>query len=977
MPRVDHQLAVKKYRRSAAGQDPEIFPEDIRPPAVLMKTMDFLIYQILKKDNVEYLEIYNFIRDRGRAIRKDFKVQNQMKGQECVSCLERLTRFLIHSDFMLSDVPESKYSWKQNRHQLIDTLTTLMEAYDEDSHNSIKYSSEPEFRSYYILLMLDDCTPIDKYQSWGPEIRRNNLVLECLSIHQLYQNRLFELLFRSLGKGKLKYLHLCILHSLIGSLRFEAFKSMFNALSSRERQIKLETVENMLLFNDAQDAIGFCETFGAQLISTPEGQFVKYDSKEWPSAPKFVVHKSNFVLAKRPEGTVVDIIEASAAAKENVPSLTGFAFIKTPSVEMVPAVTQQSFVAKVTEPVFDRRAEEEAASKKREQEENLKMQKRQHILMESIPLATGDIIAELVRESLGQQVAELMENRKFIGSVSKQVANEFVSEVVHGILTAEFAHLMEQMKIRKQIIHSIDSEILHEAVYEVCRQDILELFADNCRYRWLVRNSVSAWKQGYEQIKAQRKAKIDRQRRKVENLRSLPLIFGVSAAPKDSLAFEFKSLGLGEILKPNRSERVPMLSESDITNLLSSYPTYLKLLLYSHSDERSVNYAVQLSIGKWTRTLFRKDDGRSMPVVKSGIKSDTLFSEKRNHAVIVDNLTLQNYFGGSPEQQPNYLCSFPGTNCIVFNCLMSPDMPADELDKMKTSLMKIVLSIPRNSNAILLVFYWTYGLMYSKEYVKQLLDIDEMIKSGLVGDSFTACLGDILQQSSSDIGRSKIAEHLLQISHILTPQPELIDAFEGLRNELLPLFIKHVVKSYSVDSLTFHRASIIVLETFEQMIAIFKRVVTDPKLGHLAWPCGDIPTADILWNSPERLAEINSFLDLCMRQLRFDQDIRNELDLDTALNRILPRDLNELTETSIETWNAFSQRFCQHMNEAFAHQIVCPQSSLKTAAVSWHYELARAAIAIKHIRKRSFDADDIGKSYKTSPSKRTNMSLFF
>lgn len=34
-PRCDHELAVKKYRRSAAGKDPEIFPEDIRPPPVL------------------------------------------------------------------------------------------------------------------------------------------------------------------------------------------------------------------------------------------------------------------------------------------------------------------------------------------------------------------------------------------------------------------------------------------------------------------------------------------------------------------------------------------------------------------------------------------------------------------------------------------------------------------------------------------------------------------------------------------------------------------------------------------------------------------------------------------------------------------------------------------------------------------------------------------------------------------------------
>lgn len=32
----DKIIAIKKYRRSAAGSNPEIFPEDIRPPHILL-----------------------------------------------------------------------------------------------------------------------------------------------------------------------------------------------------------------------------------------------------------------------------------------------------------------------------------------------------------------------------------------------------------------------------------------------------------------------------------------------------------------------------------------------------------------------------------------------------------------------------------------------------------------------------------------------------------------------------------------------------------------------------------------------------------------------------------------------------------------------------------------------------------------------------------------------------------------------------
>jgi hypothetical protein len=58
---VDHSRAVKRYRRSAAG-DPPPLPCDVRPPYILQKTFDYLMRDILDVHGLN--ESYSFVRDR-------------------------------------------------------------------------------------------------------------------------------------------------------------------------------------------------------------------------------------------------------------------------------------------------------------------------------------------------------------------------------------------------------------------------------------------------------------------------------------------------------------------------------------------------------------------------------------------------------------------------------------------------------------------------------------------------------------------------------------------------------------------------------------------------------------------------------------------------------------------------------------------------------------------------------------------------
>lgn len=265
VPQVDRNLAVKKYRRSAAGQDPEIFPEDIRPPAVLRKTMDYLTTEILERSDREFSEIYNFIRDRGRAIRKDFKVQNHLKGPECVDVLEKLGRFLVHSDFVLCELPESKYSWKQNRHQLTDTITTLNEIYDDEVHEDHKYENEAEFRAYYILLNIDDVVPTARAQSWHSSIVEHPVVQHAMQLHMLYQNRLVSNFFQQVRSPLTTYLMACILHFTFDNIRREGLKEMMTAIPQKDKPFPITVLSDVLCFDTDEQTVDFCKHYGFEI----------------------------------------------------------------------------------------------------------------------------------------------------------------------------------------------------------------------------------------------------------------------------------------------------------------------------------------------------------------------------------------------------------------------------------------------------------------------------------------------------------------------------------------------------------------------------------------------------------------------------------------------------------------------------------------------------------------------------------------
>ena len=145
--------AVKRFRRSAADFKLDI-PELVRPPEVLERVCGYLEEWVMERDRQgpdkrwaqaatttsdtpPPLDVYQFIWDRTRMIRKDFILQNYIgTGGNCdaraVRCHERIARWHAMCEHQLSHIPDFvKHQSQQNIAELGQTMKTLNLYYDD------------------------------------------------------------------------------------------------------------------------------------------------------------------------------------------------------------------------------------------------------------------------------------------------------------------------------------------------------------------------------------------------------------------------------------------------------------------------------------------------------------------------------------------------------------------------------------------------------------------------------------------------------------------------------------------------------------------------------------------------------------------------------------------------------------------------------------------------------------------------------
>ncbi|KAI9285414.1 SAC3/GANP/Nin1/mts3/eIF-3 p25 family-domain-containing protein [Umbelopsis sp. AD052] len=276
---ADPTKCVKTYRRSAAGNEQEL-PSDVRPPAVLERTLDHLFNNVLGENPIEKCHV--FIRDRTRAVRKDFGVQN-VKNMDAVRAHERIARFHILSLHEMCELDEEKFSEQQENEQLRKVLVSLAQFYDDLSKVGIYSENEAEFRAYQILTYIRDQDVVRWAQTLRLPIFTHPLVQRALDFHALAQRNneimgtsarrnkptnceaaqnFFTRFFKMVADKDTTFLMACMLEGHFPDIRKGAMKAMNKTYNIRYSGISAEIVRQMLGYDSVQDCVKEAELYG-------------------------------------------------------------------------------------------------------------------------------------------------------------------------------------------------------------------------------------------------------------------------------------------------------------------------------------------------------------------------------------------------------------------------------------------------------------------------------------------------------------------------------------------------------------------------------------------------------------------------------------------------------------------------------------------------------------------------------------------
>ncbi|XP_045467834.1 germinal-center associated nuclear protein [Harmonia axyridis] len=157
-PLADPQRVVKMYNRSAAGKF--MTNENyLRPPEVLLKTVNYLLEKVIQDERYSWLMKYDFIADRLRAIRQDMIIQNISRAY-AITLLEPMVRFHAYAAYKLCEEDINRFDPHLNKKTLQECLNNLLilydhtsEEYDEGFRKHIN-SSRPFFEALNIALNL-------------------------------------------------------------------------------------------------------------------------------------------------------------------------------------------------------------------------------------------------------------------------------------------------------------------------------------------------------------------------------------------------------------------------------------------------------------------------------------------------------------------------------------------------------------------------------------------------------------------------------------------------------------------------------------------------------------------------------------------------------------------------------------------------------------------------------------------------------
>lgn len=284
---------IKSFKRSAAGTDSPL-PTEVRSPAALRRTVDYLIDDFLRSDE-NLPSQHNFLWDRTRAIRKDFIFQNAMSAEERtdqIYCLENIARFHAVALHLLSqdNFAAEDFSEQQEREQLGKTLLSLMQVYDECTDMAgINMKNEAEFRAYYLLFNAHDPFVMQQMQDWDDKFWFNSSEVQtAVTLIEAMQNvwngrgplrpqvalttgsASFTTYFSIVEDRKVSYAMACFAEIHFTQIRRQLLKSIHKAygrVRDGPKDLTAKVVNSILRFDTEEQCVAFLEELEMEFSS--------------------------------------------------------------------------------------------------------------------------------------------------------------------------------------------------------------------------------------------------------------------------------------------------------------------------------------------------------------------------------------------------------------------------------------------------------------------------------------------------------------------------------------------------------------------------------------------------------------------------------------------------------------------------------------------------------------------------------------
>lgn len=334
------QRMVKALARSAAGQEAPL-PMDVRSPAALRRTVDYLFHELLG-DNGDLAKVHGFLWDRTRAVRRDFVFQSSMNAVEIadqVNCLERITRFHVVSLHLLSkDVHDADtFVEQQEVEQLGKALLSLVHVYDDCKSQNIDCANEAEFRAYYALFYGKNEGMLETVQSWGWDLWARsediqiavNLVeslqncskllgpLRPFAATDIAQNG-FSRYFHMVEDKKISYTMACFAEIHFNTIRRSALRTILASYRKQRDQARdwtLSALNQYLKFDVEEDVVDFVTSHGLEFGENEMGEkylmIVHERDMTEPFPPTKQQHSQRLVERKRCSHTIPQVIDST------------------------------------------------------------------------------------------------------------------------------------------------------------------------------------------------------------------------------------------------------------------------------------------------------------------------------------------------------------------------------------------------------------------------------------------------------------------------------------------------------------------------------------------------------------------------------------------------------------------------------------------------------------------------------------------